>query len=308
MKISLCCCLAAGLSFAAAGRADEPPIIAEARAYVGSEAALDGLKSVHLVGRMAVETPGDPAKGATAQIDIIFQKPWRECVTVVSSEGILRTALDGYDGWHLEQRLEPGQAAVFDPHRVQQLTILDPERVKGLRTDTWENLSYYRGLEAAGGRIEDQGPATVDGVACEKVALIHSADTIYYRYFDQATGRLVYSETVKGAKIRERGEIVAGGIRFAKTIDVLESQGGKDRATTMTIDKVTVNEVFPESLFSVPLPPLPLGEVNPGGLNVPAVAPATAPGSVAAPGVNPGPVPIPPASQTRDLPDGRNKP
>ena len=225
MKISLCCCLAAGLSFAAAGRADEPPIIAEARAYVGSEAALDGLKSVHLVGRMAVETPGDPAKGATAQIDIIFQKPWRECVTVVSSEGILRTALDGYDGWHLEQRLEPGQAAVFDPHRVQQLTILDPERVKGLRTDTWENLSYYRGLEAAGGRIEDQGPATVDGVACEKVALIHSADTIYYRYFDQATGRLVYSETVKGAKIRERGEIVAGGIRFAKTIDVLELPG-----------------------------------------------------------------------------------
>jgi hypothetical protein len=306
MKTSLCCFLVAGLSCAAAGRADEPPIIAKARAYVGSEAALDGLRSVHLVGRMVVGTPGDPAKGESAQIDIIFQKPWQECVTVVSSEGILRTALDGYDGWHLEQRLAPGEPAAFDPHRVQQLTILDPERVKGLRTDTWENLSYYRGLEAAGGRIEDQGPATIDGVACEKVALVHSADTIYYRYFDRDTGRLVYSETVKGAKIRERGEIVAGGIRFAKTIDVVESQGGKERTTTMTIDQVTVNEVFPESVFSVPLPPLPLGEVNPGGLNAPAAAPASAP--AAAPGVNPGAPPIPPAGQTRSLPDGGSKP
>jgi hypothetical protein len=280
MKTSCLCILAAGVILGTAARAEEAPIIAKARAYLGSEAALDGVHSLHWVGHMVVETAGDPTKGGAADIDIIFQKPWQECVTVVSADALTQTALDDRDGWHREQKHTKGDPAVFDPHRSMSLTILGPEQIKSLRTDTWESLYFLRGLDDAGGRTEDLGPATVDGIACEKLALIHEPEIVYYRYFDLATGRLVFSETLKAAKIREHGEIVSGGIRFPKSIVVLETVDGKDRTTTLTIDSVTVNETFPASLFAVPLPPLPLTEFNPGGPNQPAPAPA---GDVPAP-------------------------
>jgi hypothetical protein len=273
MKTSCIRVLAACLILGSAVRAAEPPIIAKARAYLGTEAALNGVRSLHWVGHMVVETAGDPAKGGSADIDIIFQKPWQECVTVVSADALTETALDGHDGWHREQKRAKGEPAVFDPRRSMSLTILGPDQIKSLRTDTWESLYFLRGLEDVGGRTEDLGPATVDGIACEKLALIHEPEIVYDRYFDLATGRLVFSETLKAAKIRERGEIVSGGIRFPRSIVVLETVEGKNRSTTLTIDSVTVNEPFSASLFAVPLPPLPLGEVNPGGLNPPASPP-----------------------------------
>jgi hypothetical protein len=151
-----------------------------------------------------------------------------------------------------------------------------------LRADVWENLGYYRGIEAEGGRVEDQGPATIDGVACEKIAFIHTANVVYYRYFDQATGRLVYTETAGGLKIREEGAIEAGGIKFPQKITTIEptsAPGATPRSTTLSIDHVTVNEVFPASLFEVPLPPVPVRPpvMAPAAPAVPAAAAPTAP-------------------------------
>jgi hypothetical protein len=249
-------CLAAMACLAGLARAAEPPIIAKVRAYLGPESALDAVRSIRLSGTVTAPNLADSSKPKTARVEIVFQKPMQECITVVFADRILQTGLDDYEGWQEEQSpLAPGQQAV-DLRRATRLTLLGSEQVRALRADTWENLGFYRGLEGAGGTVEDLGPATIDGIVCEKIALNHTPAIAYYRYFDRDTGRLVYSETKAGARIREQGEIMAGGIRFPKTIVTSETDAKGNVATNIyTFERVAVNESFPPSRFAVPLLP-----------------------------------------------------
>jgi len=284
--------LAAAILTRADVPAGEPSIVAKARAYLGAEEALNAVQSVHLVGRFVSDKTG---AAPASTVDIIFQKPWQHHLVVTASQMIkipgtiptddqkaglapmpevrntvVRTiALNGYDAW---ERIQVNA----DTPRMGLLSV---DQIRVLRADVWENLGYYRGIEAEGGHEEDQGPATIDGVACEKVAFTHSPTVVYYRYFDQATGRLVYTETAGGLKIREEGSIEASGIKFPQKITTIEPTATPDapsRSTTLTIDHVTVNEVFPSSLFAVPLPAVP---VRPS--DVPAAPAAAAPAPAA---------------------------
>ena len=223
----------------------EHPIIAKARAYLGPEDALNAVKSVHYTGSMVAPNPADPANPTRVGIEIIFQAPYCQR-TVRTTEAVIdTTALDVYDGWHRAQ-------SVKDPTQ-QRLQVLPAAQVKRQRAIVWENLGFYRGLEREGGQVLDQGTAVIGGTTCRKLAFVHADDIIFYRYFDEASGRLVRSETESGDSILEQGEILAGGIRFPKVIvNTLKGADGKEQSITITFDKITVNETFPESIFAVP--------------------------------------------------------
>ena len=227
--------------------AAEPAIIAKARAYVGSEAALAGVNSVQYVGTLVAPDQADPTKQARTKIEIVFQRPEHQRITSTSEKVIETTALDGYEAW---MRVQDAK----DPTKWRQ-TLLGADQVKRLRANTWENLAFFRGIEGVGGRIEDQGAKTIDGVSCQKLAFIHAPNIIFYRYFDTATGRLVLTETEAGGTIREEGEVQVNGIRFPKSI-VTTSKNAKGEAQTVTInfDTVKVNEKFPNEQFRVPPP------------------------------------------------------
>lgn len=231
----------AALTVAVAVRA-EPAILTKARAYLGSEASLDAVKSIHFIGSLVSdETPGKPP----VAIDIVFQKPHRQRIMATSAEGVQTTGLDNYEAW---QRIQ-------DPKDVNRwrLTLLAKEQVKRLRANTWETLAFFRGLERQGGQIEERGSATTGGIATQKVAFIHGPDIIFYRYFDQATGRLVLTETESGATLREQGEIIVDGVRFPKVvINTRKVASGKEATDTITFDKIVLNENFADSVFSVP--------------------------------------------------------
>jgi hypothetical protein len=233
------------LALSAALHAAELPIITKARARLGAEATLDGLKSIHYVGTLSHPDPRDATKIISAKIEMIFQRPYQQRILATYEDFVETTALDGYDAWtRVESRKDPTQF---------KLTAQDAEAVKRLRANTWETLSYFRGLEKLGGRIEDKGVVTQDGVACQKVAFYHDAKIVFFRYFDIATGRLVLTETETGSTLRESGEIMAGGIRFPKTVvTTTAAGGGKFRAVSVTYEKVTVNETFPSKLFTYP--------------------------------------------------------
>ena len=229
--------------FAAAARA-ELPIIAKARAHLGSEAALNSVKSIHFVGQL---TSADPADKNVVSVEIFFQKPYRQRVVSKDGKGGVQvTTLDNYDAW---QRVEvPG-----NPPRWS-LTQSDKEQIKRLRASTWENLEFYRGIEREGGRLQDLGDASIDGVACRKLAFIHAENMIFYRYLEKASGRLVLTETESGATIREQGEIIVDGIRFPKSIitAVKLAQGGT-QTITITFSTITVNEALDDGLFANPI-------------------------------------------------------
>ena len=236
---------AAAVLFDIALHAAEPAIIAKARAYIGSEAALTGVKSVHYVGTLVTADPADASKQTRAAMEIIFQQPEQQRIMATSDKLIEVTALDGYEGWQRVQ--DPA-----DPTKWRQ-TLLGTAQIKRLRANTWENLSYFRGIERIRGRVEDQGPVTIEGVACQKIAFIHAPDIVFYRYFDLATGRLVFTETEAGGTIREQGEMIVNGIRFPRSI-VTSTKNAKGESVTVTIsfEKVTLNEVFPPKQFAVP--------------------------------------------------------
>jgi outer membrane lipoprotein-sorting protein len=244
LRLLATACLAACVSTLSAA---EPPIIAKARAFVGSEAALNNLKSVRYTGTLVTTDPKDPSKQTRAAMEIIFQKPEQQRIMATTDKTIEITALDGYDGW---QRVQDAA----DPTKWRQ-TLLGTDQIKRLRANTWENLAFFRGIEKIGGKIEDQGTKTIDGVTCQKIAFIHGPNIIFFRYFDVATGKLVFTETEAGGTIREKGEMIVNGIRFPRSI--ITSTGTKDakgepQTVTINFEKITVNETIPPKEFAVP--------------------------------------------------------
>lgn len=244
LRRGLSVCVLVALSVVA--HAAEPAILAKARAAVGSETAINNLKSVHYIGTLVATDPADPSKQTRASVDIIFQKPQQHRIVVTSDATIETTALDGYDAWQ----------KILDAKDKSKgrLALLGADQIKRLRANTWENLSFFRGIEQAGGKLEDRGTETLDGTTCQKIAFIHSPNIIFIRYFDTATGRLVMTETESGGTIREQGEVIVEGVRFPRSL-VTTTKNAKGEAQTATInfDKIVANEPFPATLFAVPL-------------------------------------------------------
>lgn len=231
----------------AAAPADE--VIAKARAYLGAERALEAVTSIHFTGTLelteTVPSEADPSvtveRPLRLPVDIVFQKPYQQRITVRSEKIVETSALDGYDGW---QRRSDAQ----DSSRWQ-LTLLDPQQVKRLRANTWENLNFFRGIEKRGGRVEFLGETEVEGTACVKLAFIHAENIVFHRFFDRATGRLVKTETESGGEIREEGEMTVNGVRFPRRV-INRTPDGK--MTTIIFNQVVLNGAHPNSEFAVP--------------------------------------------------------
>ncbi len=239
---ALCLLLLAFTGFASAA---EPAILAKARARLAPEAVLDAVTSIHYSGTLVGPDGSDLTKPVTHSIEIYLQKPAQQRIVVTSPTVIEVSALDGYDAWR--RTIEAKHVT-----RWQQ-SQLGADQVKQLRADVWQNLWFYRGIGKIGGRVEDQGPATIDGIACDKVAFFHSPTLVYFRFFNQATGDLVFTGTPEN-NTRESGELIAGGIRFPKTIVITQNVGGQSVKRTITFDRIVVNEKMPATLFAVPLP------------------------------------------------------
>lgn len=227
--------------------AAEPAIIAKARAYLGTDAALDGLRSVHFKGRVVAANAAEPGKDTTSTIEIISQKPDQQRVVAQSDTMIETTVVSGYEGWQRTQE-------ITNP-KNRRMVVFKPDAVKRLRAQAWENLSFYRGIERQGGRVEEMGTKTIDGIECLKVAFIHAPNVIFYRYFDPATGRLVQTETEDGGTTREEGENVVNGIRFPQRMQMtMRGPGGQSQSVVVHLDTITVNSTLSPDLFQMPSP------------------------------------------------------
>ena len=232
------------------GRADEVADrwVAKARSYLGSDATLDAVRSLHFQGSFAgteqVPDPADPQKSVEqpvrVSIDIIFQQPMQQRQILRSDRVERVTALDGYDGWE--------RVADLTGKNNARLTLLDTMSIKRLRATTIENLSFYSGRSNAR-QVEFLGEETVDGVACAKLSFTHGGNIVFLRYFEQSSGRLVKTVVEGGGEIREEGEFIVSGVRFPKKVINKSSSG---RSTTITFEQIAVNESFPADTFAVP--------------------------------------------------------
>ncbi len=234
----------AGALLACAAARAEPAVVGLARAYLGPDSTLDAITSIHLVGNLERVDSDHADKGPIrGTIDLVFAKPLRQRQVVRLHDATETTVLDGYDAWDLLQDNA-------DPSK-HVLTWMGAADIKAIRASTWENLYFYRPSrnEVA---VEDKGPATVGGIACERVDFVHGPAIVFERYFDRDTGCLV--STLRGPEtLRESGEIRAGGIRFPKTVvSVQKTASGKDLVSTVNFDSVVLNEPVGPFLFVAP--------------------------------------------------------
>lgn len=237
----LACALALGACVAASG---EPAVIGLARAYLGPDSTLEAIRTIHYVGTLDRSDPDRPdGSQVHGTLDLIFAKPLRQHLMVRTEKTTLTTVLDGYDAWdYLQDNANPSKF---------ELKWLAAGDIKTLRANTWENLYFFHGLEGEGA-TEDEGPATVDGIACERVDFRHGPGIVYARYFDRDTGRLVL--TVRGPEmIRESGETLVDGLKFStKIVSVTKTASGKDLVSTVTFTRITLNEPAGPDVFAVP--------------------------------------------------------
>ena len=237
MKVRLAFVLAAlgASAVIPAGAETAEQWIAKARARLGGEGALKAVNTIHYAGTVEKDD------GIRYPLDIVFQKPHRQRITITRPKVIETTALDGYEAW---QKL-----AVPEKPTQWQVTLLDAAQIKRLRAQTWDNLNFFADIEKMHGTVAVGGDATVDGHDCVKLVFTYLDNMVISRFLEKATGRLVKTETETGTVIREEGEQIVNGIRFPRKITNLEPSG---KATTILFDKVVLNENVPAGEFAVP--------------------------------------------------------
>lgn len=228
-------------------RADTDQIISLARSYLGSEAALDAVKTVSYKGTLVSSTTGadGEAQSTTAVIEILFAAPFYQRIRITTPARIETTALDDYEAW---QRIaNPEDATQW------RLTLLDTEQIRRLRANTWENLSFFKGIERVGGEVEDLGMVAVDGKQLHKISFDHGYGIVFYRFFDPVTGRLVQSETDTGARIIESGENFINGVRFPdQVVTVSTREDGTQQRVQVDFERIEVNQPVDRTEFRVP--------------------------------------------------------
>ena len=222
-------------------------VIAKARSYLGKERDLEGIRSIHYRGRIEVrDSAGVLQENGSGTIEMILQKPLQQKVVRVAGPLRHSDGLDDFTGW---QRSEPSA----EPEKGRT-TILALPKLRRLQASAFENLSFFRGLDKRGGRVEWRGEATVDGRPAVNLAFIHPGDVVFLRSFDRETGRLLQTEGDGGEQMREEEEVLVQGIRFPKRLVSSRANAeGQTFTVTLFFDEITLNEAFPPETFAVPM-------------------------------------------------------
>jgi hypothetical protein len=221
--------------------AEEPPIIARAREFLGGEEVLSRVRSLRFIGTV------NSFSGSAPPVSLVltYQHPFQQRLVSTSPAGVEVTGLDGEVGWR----------RIHEPRDLRKWRdeTLDAVQVARLRAATFESLAFFRGIESVGGRLEYTGSARVSGVACERVVFHHGDNVRFVRYFETQSGRLVKTETEDGTSVVEEGEQRVAGIRFPQRL--VTSGRGADKSPSRFIvefTQVQVNENFPAAQFARP--------------------------------------------------------
>ncbi len=211
-------------------------IVAKARQYLGGDDALDSIRSI------IYEADFSATDGSAGTMKIMFQKPLQQRVEIIREEMGEVSVLNDFDGWQ----------KIYDLNDEARwsLTLLNPEKIKELQANTFENLHFFRGIESRRGWIENKGVTTIDGQQTVELTFNYPGGAVFRRFFDTENGRLLLTETTNGSQIREEGKILVDGVVFPETLTL--SRDG-EVLNRIHFKKIVLNEKIDSSEFEVPM-------------------------------------------------------
>lgn len=261
----------------AATGASEPSLqalLAQARAWIGSEEALRAVRTIHYQG-----TFENLLESRTGRFHIYLKKPAMQRTEFDDGTTTVTTAIDGFEGW--------SRVSVNGQTDNYRLKMLETEQLRRMRYNTHDNLNFFAGMEAIFGKIESRGRAYKDGFETWRIDFIFDDRNVFQRYFDCETGALVATTNLAGMTIRETGSQIVAGVRFPRVVDAYFNGEIVNR---IVYQRIAVNEDLPDFLFEFPTIRPPRFKTDDGGRPVPAAqdvpaesAPAPVPASKAAP-------------------------
>jgi len=208
--------------------------IAQARVFLGGDAALDRVQS--LIYRGTFET----ADGVTGQINITLKKPASQHLEIISDDMRRVTAINEFEGWERVSRIS-------NPDEWS-MVLIDFNEFRRMRANSWENLFFFKGIERMRGTVADRGMVQFDGRNAHLLVFQYDRDLTYSRYFDPATGQLFATVNDRGQDIRESGERIVDGIRFPAEI---VSRVGDREVMKVRFTEILVNAPVDDQLFEV---------------------------------------------------------
>lgn len=225
------------LSFSASAK-DVDDVLKIARAQLGSDDVLDGVKTLQYFGRTV-----DADDKELGKLELRFKKANKQRLDVLHPDGKKQvTVCNDYEG-HIRGADENGKSL--------GLNVLSFQQVKLLQLNAHENLSFLHGPRTkAGGKAILKQDTTVDGVKAHHVVFEYSEVPLYERYFDAKTGKLLKTvSTAKGVAFVEKEAIIVDGIRFPKEI---HNYKDGELIRKVIFDKIVVNEPIDDALFEFP--------------------------------------------------------
>ncbi|HBR94261.1 MAG TPA: hypothetical protein DEA90_08860 [Opitutae bacterium] len=233
LRTCFLCLVAASLC---AQEISEKEIIDRARATVGSEAALDGLVTLELIGSLEPADTNIPS----ATILIVARKPLSQRLEIKVDDIVETTILDCKRGCIIRSNLNAGASQMRD------LVGTELERVS---YSTRQFFNYFRPDFKNGETVRLLGSETYRGVRCYKLQYEYPGGFKTVRYFSLADDTLVSTVSENGVESVGVGSQVVGGIKFPTKIEHYE---GDRKLHTIVIHELKVNQPLTAGIFEIP--------------------------------------------------------
>lgn len=211
-------------------------VIDRARATVGTEAALDGLVTLQLVGSLEPTDPEMPS----ATLLIIGRKPASQRLEIKVDDIVETTLLNGNKGCIIRSNLNAGASQMRD--------LVGPERERVLYS-TRQFFNFYRPDFKNGEKVRLEGIENHRGQRAYKLVYQYPEGLQTIRYFSVEDDTLVATITENGVESIGIGSQSAEGIKFPKEIEYYE---GERKLHTILLHEVKVNKPLTAGIFEIP--------------------------------------------------------
>ncbi len=218
-------------------------VIDKARAYLGSEEALNGIETLQYKGNITIFNEEENQEG---RVTLTFAKPFSQTIFLDLGNITKLTGYNGYEGYEqITQQVEGEEEPLVG---TTSLSLVETRRLKA---SSLENLGFFRPYKNLEDRASYLGQEELEGKQVDVILYEHPGGFEYKRFFDVTTGDMLKSVTESGITTIEEGDITVDGIQFTQKVTVLTSSGKPQ--FEMVFDEILVNPEIPGRSFDYPL-------------------------------------------------------